>query len=1214
MRYTLILAALITNYAAASDLASLNPSDNTCSVEVLEADLNRTILDFKVNGYEVSNMNIDGVSYIQLHEPSKESMIEKKGYPRLPRICRSIIIPDDGVMDWKLISADYIEIENIDIAPSKGHLMRTVDPAVIPFEFAEIYEQDTFYPSNLVNIREPYIMRDFRGIVVEVNAFQYNPVQRVLRIYTDVVVGVYKKAAGGENVLLRRHTLDKFDFQFHKIYRQNFINFDDLDYTTLLEAGEMLVVCYDEFLDELEPLVEWKNQKGISTELIALSQIGGTHEQIKAYIEDVYLSGNLTYVLLVGDAQQVPTFPELEGSDPLYTLLEGNDYYPEVIAGRFSAENLEEIRTQVERTLHYEKYPQLGADWYHKGLGAASDQGAGYGHHGEADYEHITIIARKLLGYTYTQIDSAYAPWGTAEIITASLNEGRSIFNYCGHGYEVAFGPPEYRVEDIDQLTNANKLPFVISVACLNGAFTNTTCIAETWLRATHNMTAEPTGAIAVYASRQPMFWVPGMDMQDEAVDLFVADSMFTFGGLCYNGSGLMLDLNGDDGAYDFSNLTIFGDPSVYLRSTTPFELTVVHDSVFIVGASALDIEVSCQERPLEAAMVCIMNDEIYESGFTDENGHITLEFNPPPCLLGTFTLTVTRSNPIPYIVELPIIPPDGPYVVYEDHFIQDDLTGNNNGQLDYAEMVELALEVENVGNQSISNISCIISTDDTLVTVLRDSAFFGEIQAGTTRLLERAFEIVADTTIDDGHIVQFNLTATDGFSTWPSLFQLVLHSPQVVYNDLLISGSGGNFDAQLEPGETGDFTLLITNEGTTDALDLTFELTSDEPLLSIPQNSVILNCLEAQVETTIVYPSITADETISQGEIVNFTLDITGAYGYLAAQQFSLQVGDVRYDPVGPDEYGYCAFDKYDWNGNPDFQWLEIAPQAGGEGIVYPLGNEEVVVVQLPFPFRYYGEEFTQATICSQGWLALDTVSAFYPHNLPIPNYAPPNSLIAAFWDELSPSSGGQICSYYNNEGNQFIVEWYQVPHIDDPAEDETFQIVLHDPLVRPTPTGDGEIEVAYLAVSNLVDECTAGIEDPTGTIGIEYLRDGTYHPNAMPLEDSLTIQYTTDDNPVAVAYPSLCDSPAEFSLFQNYPNPFNPTTTIGYALPALSNVELSIFNVQGQLVETLIDKPQPAGYYQIDWNASQYSSGLYLCCLEAGAFRSVRKILLLK
>ncbi len=83
---------------------------------------------------------------------------------------------------------------------------------------------------------------------------------------------------------------------------------------------------------------------------------------------------------------------------------------------------------------------------------------------------------------------------------------------------------------------------------------------------------------------------------------------------------------------------------------------------------------------------------------------------------------------------------------------------------------------------------------------------------------------------------------------------------------------------------------------------------------------------------------------------------------------------------------------------------------------------------------------------------------------------------------------------------------------------------------------------------------------------------------------------------------------------LEQNYPNPFNPSTTIKYDLPRDSRVSLKLFNILGQEVATLVNEEQKAGYRSVDWNASNYASGVYFYRLEAGGFSSVKRMLLVK
>jgi hypothetical protein len=88
----------------------------------------------------------------------------------------------------------------------------------------------------------------------------------------------------------------------------------------------------------------------------------------------------------------------------------------------------------------------------------------------------------------------------------------------------------------------------------------------------------------------------------------------------------------------------------------------------------------------------------------------------------------------------------------------------------------------------------------------------------------------------------------------------------------------------------------------------------------------------------------------------------------------------------------------------------------------------------------------------------------------------------------------------------------------------------------------------------------------------------------------------------------------PESFKLNNVYPNPFNNSTTIRYQLPATGQVELTIYNVLGQPLLTLVDERQAAGFYQMSWDASSYASGIYLLMVKSGRYKDVKKMLLVK
>jgi hypothetical protein len=107
-------------------------------------------------------------------------------------------------------------------------------------------------------------------------------------------------------------------------------------------------------------------------------------------------------------------------------------------------------------------------------------------------------------------------------------------------------------------------------------------------------------------------------------------------------------------------------------------------------------------------------------------------------------------------------------------------------------------------------------------------------------------------------------------------------------------------------------------------------------------------------------------------------------------------------------------------------------------------------------------------------------------------------------------------------------------------------------------------------------------------------------YYPGALTHLDP------NSDNTAGIVY--------NFKLYQNYPNPFNPTTLIKFDLPTSQKVVLKIYNTLGQLVETLIDQPLLPGPHEYKWLPVKKASGLYFYVLEAGDYRSVKKMILMK
>ena len=111
----------------------------------------------------------------------------------------------------------------------------------------------------------------------------------------------------------------------------------------------------------------------------------------------------------------------------------------------------------------------------------------------------------------------------------------------------------------------------------------------------------------------------------------------------------------------------------------------------------------------------------------------------------------------------------------------------------------------------------------------------------------------------------------------------------------------------------------------------------------------------------------------------------------------------------------------------------------------------------------------------------------------------------------------------------------------------------------------------------------------------------------------DFITLKYSN----LTAIQPLTNEVPAEYSLSQNYPNPFNPTTKIQFTIPSSSSVAqtfLSVYDMLGREVSTLVNQQLSPGTYEVVWDTSNYSGGVYFYKLSSGVFSETKKMILIK
>ncbi len=228
-----------------------------------------------------------------------------------------------------------------------------------------------------------------------------------------------------------------------------------------------------------------------------------------------------------------------------------------------------------------------------------------------------------------------------------------------------------------------------------------------------------------------------------------------------------------------------------------------------------------------------------------------------------------------------------------------------------------------------------------------------------------------------------------------------------------------------------------------------------------------------------------------------------------------------------------------------------------------------------------------------------------FYaPYRIPYtPTSVDPINFIPIFWNDLAlsgVSGGGNGFVYTGTSGTQFIVEYVGVGNFVDTVT-SSFEVILD--------RADNSVLMQYNTIDPaLVASGLTGLEVDGVNKFIEANYQGT--PAQTAPANGFALKFTP--GPSSVNEPA--GKPRVFALNQNYPNPFNPSTKISYSIPTASNVDLSIYNVLGQKVATLVDGYKAPGDYTVDFAPTRLASGVYFYSLKAGQYSSVKKMVLMK
>ena len=1090
-------------------------------------------LSFSIPGFELTEIDKNGTYYIKPEITGAGSKAES-GQPDLPTVS-TFYATEPG--------RSY----SVEVSIQESEIIPNVE--VLPFESWEpeltgnitkgtVYDQNMIFPDQVATVSEPMVFRDLVMVQVSLTPFQYNPVTKELMIIHSADIELVESGTVDMPFIPQKRSRE-----FEALYEALIVNYSSLSRDGIEYQRPCILYVLPNnignLLGTVEQLMDWKKRVGYDVQYVSSSNVVNNRNNLKDYIEEAYETWDNppVHVNIVGDATgsyDIPTWTESysgyngEGDQP-YTTLEGGDVYPEVFIGRLSFSSSSHLNTIISKTLNYESNPYMNENWFQRAclVGDPNTSGISCVITNENIHEMLDLAG-------FEEVNTVYSGSFPSQM-TSGLNEGVALFNYRGY-----YGVSGFGSSDVNSTSNGFMLPVATVITCGTGSFASSNeALSESFLRA--GTSSNPKGSVvcigtATLGTHTMFNNMVNMGFYYGALlkDLNTPGAALMYG-------KMMLYTNYPSNPNNYCHIfthwnNLMGESSLQMWTDYPEMTTVTHPYMVTTGSNFIDITVDKDNGPVEGAWVTIlMEDEIFESGYTNAQGFVRLPVTSSET--GEVLVTVTKKNHYPYQNSFQIHDPGVAIGVGASPFtLYDDGSGQSNGNGDFVanggETLEIYVNAKNYGSEDASNvIGYLTSTSgNVLIDSTANMVEFGDVASGETITGSVPYLVVLNDGLPEGSNLDLIVTFTDNEGGNSSgILDIVAHGNSLSASDVDVLGSASDV---LTPGESSYVKIELNNIGSTNAVSVSGTITCASPFIEILDDSgtwTSINSGGSSFNGNDYFEVSALDVTIP-GAIAHLILSIETEDGYSSNSIIELQIGQPTVnDPVGPDSYGYYIYDNedIDYVLAPTYNWVEIDAREGGPGThlnsLTDNGNnqDDVETISLPFTFKFYGQEYEEISICSNGWIAMGETDLESFRNYQIPGVGGPRKMIAVFWDDLKLSNGGRVYTWHDQIEKKFYIEWSEVRTYQNNSL-ETFQAVLYDPSYYITPTGDGEILLQYKEFNNTSygsyswDQihglyCSVGIEDHTMTRGLQYTFNDTYHPAAMELSDDTALLITT-------------------------------------------------------------------------------------------------------
>ncbi|MGB8656728.1 MAG: C25 family cysteine peptidase [Candidatus Zixiibacteriota bacterium] len=643
---------------------SLSPNvDRNPRLSLLESNPSEVAFEIRIPGTWAETVTVKGGNYSLLSVPGA-GVTSRIGEPKVPVITKMVQIPFGAQVSVTVESSEFSEKDLAKlglvnrIAPVQPPVPK-VEGAFQQAQFAmneTYYRQNAFLPENPVGLGEIGVIRGHRFVNVIIYPVSYNPQTGRVRMYSRMKV---RLILSGSDMATTKHQLNRYASPpFEELCQKLLVNYQA--YAPMVQGALQspigyLIITHQNFYSSLAALVRWKTEKGFHVTVAQVPAIGSTKEEIKAYIQNAYDTWSIppTYVLFVGDTDYIPAWTgdaSSTATDLNYVKMD-SDNFADVFRGRLPAKTSAEADAMVSKTLYYERPSSTDLNWMGNACFIASSDA-----NLTAEFTHRYVIQNYLLPNGLT-VDTLWERLGvTSTQITNSVNAGKTMVCYSGHGSTAGWATGSYTQSNVRGLSNLDEYPFILSHACFTGQFSVSECFGETWAKVANG------AGIAFWGASNYTYWDEDDILEKRMFQAAFAETCYSIGNMTdkalwylyqyYGGGGLSL--------YYLDAYNVMGDPSVDLWTSPAESLHVTFPPSITPGPHPVTVGVQKPDaEPLYGAFVCLYKDgEVFETGYTDASGQVTL--SPSPLTLGHMDVTVTAHNSIPFVDSMQVSPGKG--------------------------------------------------------------------------------------------------------------------------------------------------------------------------------------------------------------------------------------------------------------------------------------------------------------------------------------------------------------------------------------------------------------------------------------------------------------------------------------------------------------------------------------------------------------------------